>query len=217
MENVFAKVGSRIFSGWHSFEHRDTSDYDEATDHQQKWELDELIGIYKEIDPKKFVLEVGSYLGGTLKLWIDNGDLDTQFISVDIDIPQRIVDTHPYAVLTDTNTAISWRQWLRDDQDLHLIRKSSTRRSTYALVKQITDYVDFLYIDANHSYKSVKLDFLLYGQLVRPGGVIAFHDINVFNAESAVHKLWKEIQRAGYITQELIASDDSNGQGVIFI
>lgn len=35
---------------------------------------------------------------------------------------------------------------------------------------------DLLFVDADHSFDGVKLDHETYGPLVRPGGVIAFHD-----------------------------------------
>ncbi len=34
--------------------------------------------------------------------------------------------------------------------------------------------VDFLFIDGDHLYDGVKIDFELYKKLVRPGGLIAF-------------------------------------------
>jgi predicted O-methyltransferase YrrM len=37
--------------------------------------------------------------------------------------------------------------------------------------------VDFLFIDADHSYEGVKKDFEMYSPLVRKGGIIAFYDI----------------------------------------
>ena len=37
--------------------------------------------------------------------------------------------------------------------------------------------LDFLFIDGDHAFKGVKSDFQLYSELVRPGGLIAFHDI----------------------------------------
>ncbi|MEO0196406.1 MAG: class I SAM-dependent methyltransferase [candidate division WOR-3 bacterium] len=37
--------------------------------------------------------------------------------------------------------------------------------------------LDFLFIEGNHSYEGVKMDFEMYFPLVRKGGIIAFHDI----------------------------------------
>lgn len=36
--------------------------------------------------------------------------------------------------------------------------------------------LDFLFIDGDHSYKSVRQDFLLYSKLIRNGGLLIFHD-----------------------------------------
>jgi predicted O-methyltransferase YrrM len=36
--------------------------------------------------------------------------------------------------------------------------------------------VDLLFIDGHHSYESCKADHKLYAGLVRPGGIVAFHD-----------------------------------------
>lgn len=35
---------------------------------------------------------------------------------------------------------------------------------------------DFLFIDTDHSYANVKDEYIKYSPLVRPGGIIAFHD-----------------------------------------
>ena len=37
--------------------------------------------------------------------------------------------------------------------------------------------MDLLFIDAQHDYRSVLTDFILYKDLVRSGGIIAYHDI----------------------------------------
>ena len=36
--------------------------------------------------------------------------------------------------------------------------------------------IDFLHIDAGHSYEDVKKDFNMYSKLVKPGGMISIHD-----------------------------------------
>jgi predicted O-methyltransferase YrrM len=37
--------------------------------------------------------------------------------------------------------------------------------------------IDFLFIDANHSYEAVLTDFQDWAPKIRPGGIIAFHDV----------------------------------------
>jgi hypothetical protein len=38
--------------------------------------------------------------------------------------------------------------------------------------------LDFLFIDGDHRLAGVQMDYFMYRSLVRPGGYIAFHDIN---------------------------------------
>jgi predicted O-methyltransferase YrrM len=42
----------------------------------------------------------------------------------------------------------------------------------------IDETFDALFIDGNHSYEYVKKDFENYSKKVKPGGIIAFHDVN---------------------------------------
>ena len=51
-----------------------------------------------------------------------------------------------------------------------------------AIVEQVRRFLagrqfDFLFIDGDHSFHGVKEDFLEYVSMVRPGGLIGFHDI----------------------------------------
>lgn len=38
------------------------------------------------------------------------------------------------------------------------------------------DFVDFLFIDGDHTYEGVKRDWQIYAPMVRPGGFVALHD-----------------------------------------
>jgi hypothetical protein len=63
--------------------------------------------------------------------------------------------------------------------EVHEIVADSHREET---VSEVEDRlkgrkVDLLFIDGDHSYEGVKRDYFLYRHLVRPGGMIAFHDI----------------------------------------
>lgn len=44
---------------------------------------------------------------------------------------------------------------------------------------------DALFIDGDHSYQAVLCDWLLYHKLVRPGGIVAFHDCATDNPEQS--------------------------------
>lgn len=56
--------------------------------------------------------------------------------------------------------------------------------------------IDLLFIDADHMYNSVKTDFEIWSKLVRPGGWVAFHDIDPEHITPnlcEVNRFWKEI------------------------
>jgi cephalosporin hydroxylase len=58
--------------------------------------------------------------------------------------------------------------------------------------------LDFLMIDGDHSYDGARLDYFMYGGLVKKGGWIAFHDINDTKkhreSNCFVSRLWNEIK-----------------------
>jgi len=77
--------------------------------------------------------------------------------------------------------------------------------------------VDVLFIDGDHTYAGVKIDFELYSPLVRSGGLIALHDIvpSESNKEIEVSRFWNEI-RGKYKTEEIIFEGNQLGIGLIF-
>ena len=60
---------------------------------------------------------------------------------------------------------------------------------------------DYIYIDADHSYKGIKFDYQTFWPRLTVGGIIAFHDIKIKGlnqgVEYGVWKLWKEIKEKG--------------------
>jgi predicted O-methyltransferase YrrM len=63
--------------------------------------------------------------------------------------------------------------------------------------------VDFLFIDGDHSYKGVRQDFETYSKLVRPGGLIAMHDIveNPHDPTIEVSSFWQELKSETDVAQ----------------
>jgi predicted O-methyltransferase YrrM len=60
--------------------------------------------------------------------------------------------------------------------------------------------IDLLFIDGDHSYAGVRWDFEAYGSLVRPGGLIALHDVCLDPNNSArgfdVASYWRALKRS---------------------
>lgn len=67
--------------------------------------------------------------------------------------------------------------------------------------------VDVLFLDADHSFEGVSRDWELYSPLVRPGGIVAFHDLILSDAfpQCGVGRLWEALKRR-YPTQEYWAA-----------
>ena len=50
---------------------------------------------------------------------------------------------------------------------------------------------DILFIDGDHTYEGAKKDFVQYSRLVKPGGIVIFHD--TVNTNEGVNRVWAEI------------------------
>jgi cephalosporin hydroxylase len=91
--------------------------------------------------------------------------------------------------------------------------------STPARVSEILGdaRVDFLFIDADHTYNGVSSDYNMYRSFVKPGGWIGFHDIK----QSAFHeslgvgvgKFWESL--AGHKMQFIGTEHEGCGVGLI--
>ena len=167
----------------------------------------------------RYVCEIGTYRGGTFYLWCKAARDDATLIALDLPgedslkqpfSPDRIKFYHYFAK--------------SPNQQLHFIPADSHQRSTADYVAAILgpNKLDFLFIDGDHSHNGVRRDFELYKPLVRPGGMIAFHDIlpRANLPEIEVYKLWGEIKPV-YRHQEIVAQDGSHanliGIGIIWL
>lgn len=52
--------------------------------------------------------------------------------------------------------------------------------------------IDFVYIDADHSYESVKNDIIAWLPKVKQGGILAGHDYPMLSVRNAVHEILGE-------------------------
>jgi len=176
---------------------------------QVKSEFLELLKIFKEHKPK-VIMEIGTANGGTLFCFSKIAPEDAIIIS--IDLPRG-----PFGGgYPDWKTPfyLSFKKW---NQEVYLLRKDSHHEDTVKEVKRILkgNKVDFLFIDADHSYEGVKKDFELYRPFVKGNGIIAFHDIVFVRPpiSEGVNKFWEEIKR-NYEYIELIKDCNQNWAGI---
>ena len=84
--------------------------------------------------------------------------------------------------------------------ELYTVPKSSHDEVTFQVVKTLLDgSIDFLFIDGDHTYEGVKLDYEMYGPLVREGGIIAVPDIE---QDSRVGRFWNELEVPKEVTSQ---------------
>lgn len=118
------------------------------------------------------ILEIGAEKGGTLWFWDKVAGPGGRVVSVDT------CDN----VFFDLEEGIS-------DVSL-IVGDSHAPEDIDRIMNLFPEGVDFLFIDGDHSYEGVKADFDNFSPLVRPGGIIAFHDIGAGDPQ----KLWREIE-----------------------
>ena len=75
--------------------------------------------------------------------------------------------------------------------------------------------VDFLFIDGDHTESGVAQDYNDYKGFVRPGGIIAFHDIieNQPLPDNLVYHFWKKV-KSGLVTEEFVDDPKQCGFGI---
>jgi predicted O-methyltransferase YrrM len=179
---------------------------------QVRGEILSLLDEVHKLKPRT-VLEIGTANGGTLFLWTRIIPHDAHAISVDLP-GGKFGDG--YALWR----APIYRAFAVGQQHIDLLRGDSHSASTAERVIKLLDgkQVDFLFIDAGHTYNDVRQDFEMYSRLVTPGGLIAFHDIAEHPLASGceVHRFWSEI-KSEYESGEFIADHDQKWAGIGYV
>lgn len=185
-----------VFRGWGHFK--------KIQPRQNPVEIEGLFNVICDLSPAR-VLEIGTARGGTLYLWTQAATDDAVLVSLDLpggDFGGGYLDCRtPF-----------YQSFARKGQTLTLLRADSHQPESLANVKRLfsDELIDFAFIDGDHTYEGVKLDFEQYGPLVRPGGIIAFHDILYREKQPTIRvdKLWDEL-KSKYDCTELIGPDGS--------
>jgi len=200
-----------VFQNWYDIHARPKDMYKGGiVTAQVGWEFDELLRIYDYLAPMS-VVEIGSQLGGTLWHWLEGAQ--TGATIVNIDILQNQDEATAKALPT------RWQSWVPKGVTLHTLIGRSDDPKIIAKARKLVPEIDFLFIDAVHTYEGAKHDFEVYGPLVRKGGVIALHDLITPDSSPWIDvlPLWREIQAAGYVTKEIRAESFFGGIGIVYV
>ncbi|MDP3836951.1 MAG: class I SAM-dependent methyltransferase [bacterium] len=154
---------------------------------------EEIISLMTEVRERapRIVLEIGTATGGTLFMLAKAAAPDAKIISIDLPFGRYGAGYLKYRIPLMQAFASS-------NQTLELLRLDSHSQETINELKEIIgdEKIDFLFIDGDHSYEGVKSDFENYYPLVKPGGLIAFHDIvtNDLDPSFGTQRFWQEIK-----------------------
>lgn len=120
--------------------------------------------------PHARILEIGSLYGGTLWWW---GQLPKIKTLVAVDLPSDWEQIRADVIEART----SWPGWFDHLRFVDLQADSRDPGTVTAVEKSLRGSAfDVAFIDGDHTYEGVRADWLAYSPLVRPGGLVAFHD-----------------------------------------
>jgi len=176
---------------------------------QVREEILDLLTLIRERGPKTLV-EIGTARGGTLFLLCRVAAPDATLVTVDLPPGDSKASYPPWK-------APLYQSFGAAGQRVHLIRGDSSASETRQEVRQALNQqpIDFLWIDGDHRYEGARRDFEGYAPLVRPGGLIALHDIRPGPPElvGGVPRFWREI-KTRYPHREILAPGDYHGFGI---
>jgi predicted O-methyltransferase YrrM len=177
--------------------------------HQIRSEILAFLALARDFRPKT-VLEIGTADGGTQFLLGSALPEATLVLGLDLFVQNRRLLRH------------FGRPGCRQE----FVDGSSHSAATADRIRGILDErrLDVLFIDGDHTLDGVRDDFERYAPFVRPGGLVAFHDIvpdhrtrygrNTGRYSGDVPKFWQEIRGTFPRTWEFIADPGQDGLGI---
>ncbi|HVS85134.1 MAG TPA: CmcI family methyltransferase [Gaiellaceae bacterium] len=176
---------------------------------QVREEIERLWALARE-EGVRSVLEVGTAAGGTLFLLAAAAADGATLVTLDLPHP-RGYRRHRGPI---------YRSFARRGQRIVTIRASSHDPATVERVRAELrgQPLDLLFIDGDHSRASVTRDYELYRPLVRPGGLVAFHDIvpGPPDGPGDVPAFWQELKAVDpdAETHEFVSDWGQGGFGI---
>jgi predicted O-methyltransferase YrrM len=176
---------------------------------QRKTEIAAFLARMSALRPQ-VVVEIGTASGGTLFLLSRAAAPNALLVS--LDLPGGSFGGGYQAWRKPL-----YRSFARAEQRIVLLRGDSHAPAMAARLRGLLAGrpIDVLFIDGDHRYAGVKADFAAYSPFVRPGGLVAFHDIVPDPGQEGmeVSRFWREVS-ARFPAIELIERPDQPGYGI---
>lgn len=181
--------------------------YDDFRPIQIREEIARLFDIVKALRPAT-VCEIGTAGGGTTFLLARAAAPDSLIVSLDLEF--------------DEARRLAASLFARDGQRIVCLKRDSHLLATVFEVERLLEGrgLDFLLIDGDHDYEGVAADFELYAPLVRPGGLIAFHDIvplregDERHTVGGVPRFWRELKERHASAHEIVNNPAQSAFGI---
>jgi predicted O-methyltransferase YrrM len=137
--------------------------------------LDELAAL---LPINSVVAEIGSYAGESARIFMDSKRV-AKFYAIDPWL--NGYDNWDFANFSDMRAVES--QFDARVAGLNVVKM---KMQNLDAAKQITEPLDMVYIDGCHQYAAVKEDIGIWASKVKPGGILAGHDIDIEGVRQAV-------------------------------
>ena len=169
---------------------------------QHESELRFMCNLVAERKPKR-ILEIGVESGWSMWAWARCAADDAALMGID-------AEWHS-TMFSDVQSRYPWPAGER--QSVKWFKGDSRAADTVTAAHEwATTPVDFLFIDADHSYDAVMQDWANYSPLVAKGGLVGFHDV-----ANQASEAWAVLKR-DHRTVEFVDPDNAGmGMGVILL
>jgi predicted O-methyltransferase YrrM len=130
---------------------------------QSQTHPEERACLCRHIKNAKAAVEIGTFMGVTAVQMAQAMPADATLYCID-----------PYPGGGESLLKIAMRQIARAgaSSKVRLIRSDST-----GAISKLPAQVDFFFVDGDHSYEGLAADWTVLKQLLKPGGIAAFHDV----------------------------------------
>jgi predicted O-methyltransferase YrrM len=171
---------------------------------QVRSEIEAFLSLARRERPRR-VLDIGTALGGTLYLLAWASAPGARVLSLDIRDYEEF-RARLYRSFGDGRRTVEvWHADSHLDETRDAVARFFDGRP-----------LDLVFVDGDHSYEGVRRDHELYAPLLRPGGLIAFHDIVDGHERDVggVPRFWREVRSSATEAFEFVESWEQDGFGI---